>query len=223
MKIIVLIIAINLMSQGMGYANDHISSMNTKAIIKCSKVNKELHLLLSPEPHLTLRSKKILIKDISSFVKENDQGNSKWTLYLPDAIPIDAAIQLFQQFLIANCANVAVYAEDANGDWIKREIGIEVGPTNRIEIVTQFKTEYPKPLQKYIGNNVTENLFVAECKIAEINNILPLLLKISPKKHVRFVESGGIEGMPAVRYVEILKIMKGLGVLTVSFYGVYIE
>lgn len=223
MKTIIFIFTVTLALHGISYANDNIPSVTTKTPIKSSLVTRELHLRLSPEPYLAFSNKNLLLKDINSFVNENNQDRIKWTLYLPDKVPIDTAILLFQQFLIAKCANVAVYAEDANGEWSKREIGIAVSPNDPVRIITESITEYPQPLQKYTGESYPKNLFVAKCNLTEIKNILPSLLAISKKKHIRFQESGGTEGMPAVRYVEVLKAIKELGVLVVSFYGVYIE
>jgi hypothetical protein len=142
---------------------------------------------------------------------------------LPERIPIDTAIMLFQEFFVSKCQNVAVYAEETGGDWIKHEIGIEVKHKDPVQIITQFTSDYPPTIQKYTGKSHLKNLFIAKCTIPEMKNILPSLLNISPKKHVRIQESGGLEGMPAARYVEVLNSLKELGVESVSFYGVYIE
>ncbi len=223
MKTIIFIFTVTLALYGISYANDNIPSVTTKLPVKNSLVTRELHLQLSPEPHLIFGNKNIFLKDISSFVNENNQDKIKWTLYFPDAIPIDTAILLFQQFSITKCENVAVYAEDANGEWSKREIGIAVGPNDPVRIITESITDYPQPLQKYTGESYPKNLFVAKCTLTEIEKILPSLLEVSKKKHVCFQESGGIKGMPAARYVDVLKVIKELGVSVVSFYGVYIE
>jgi hypothetical protein len=117
---------------------------------------------------------------------------------------------------------VAVYAEDARGDWPKRDIGVEVAPEGQVRVVTEFAKQYPKKLSQHVGE-YGPNLLVAECRLEELGRVLRPLLAVSKKKHVRLQETGGLDGMPAERYVKVLAVLKQLGVKTVSFYGVYVE
>ena len=182
----------------------------------------ELHLVLDPSPRIV---QQILLGEVTRFVASQKADVPKWTVYLPDSIPVDTAIVFFKQFQEAGCSNLAVYAEDARGDWPKREIGVEVGPDGPVRIVTQFAKDYPEQLNKFRHKDFPppQDLFVAECELSELGKVLPLLLAISKRKHVRLQEVGGERGMAAERYVNVLEHLKKLDVASVSFYGVYRE
>ncbi|MEI8122973.1 MAG: hypothetical protein WCI20_13080, partial [bacterium] len=107
----------------------------------------------------------------------------------------------------------------------KRDIGLEVRPTGPVRIVTEFARDYPEKLNKFRDRDFPppQSLFVASCQLPELGNVLPLLLAMSEQKHVRLQETGGIHGMPAERYVNVLEHLKKMGVTSVSFYGVYLE
>jgi hypothetical protein len=182
----------------------------------------ELHFRLDPKPHLRNDSEDVALRDLAHLVASRKGAVAKWTVYLPDDIPVDTAIELFAPFQKADCPNVAVYAEDARGDWPKRDIGVEVGPDGPLPVVTEFAKKYPKKLNQYVGE-YGPNLLVAKCRLEELGVVLQPLLAMSQKKHVRLQEAGGLDGMPAERYVKVLGVLKRLGVETVSFYGVYVE
>jgi hypothetical protein len=181
-----------------------------------------LHFKLEPSPRVV---QEILLPDVTSFVASQKGDVPKWTIHLPDGIPIDTAIVLFKQFQNAGCSNLAVYAEDARGDWPKRDIGVEVGPNGPVRIVTEFSREYSEKLNAFRDKDFPppQSLFVATCTLSELGDVLPLLLAMSKQKHVRLQEIGGTHGMPAPRYVNVLEHLKKLGVKSVSFFGVHLE
>ena len=183
----------------------------------------ELHFRLTPAPRVLCGAEETALPELKHFVTSRKETVAEWTVYLPDGVPVDTAIALFGQFEETGCLNVSVYAEDATGDWPKRDIGVEVGPRGPVRVVTEFVKEYPEPLRKYTGKHFPENLLVAECELGDMAAVLRPLLAISGEKHVRLQEVGGLEGMPAKRYVEVLTALEDLGVETVSFYGVYVE
>ena len=182
----------------------------------------ELHVRLQPSPRIV---QEILLPEVTRFVAAQKADVPKWTLYLPDGIPMDTAIVLFKQFQEAGCLNLAVYAEEAKGDWPKREIGVEVGPDGPVRIVTEFARDYSEKLNEFRDKDFPPpgSLFVATCQLSELGNVLPLLLATSEQNHVRLQETGGTHGMAAQRYVDVLEHLKKLGVTSVSFYGVYLE
>jgi len=177
---------------------------------------------LSPSPRVV---QEILLPEVTGFVASHKADVPKWTVYLPDSIPIDTAIVFFRQFQNAGCLNLAVYAEAARGDWPKRDIGVEVGPDGPVRIVTEFTQSYSEELNKFRDRDFppSQSLFVATCQLSELGGVLPLLLAMSDQKHVRLQETGGTHGMAAQRYVSVLEHLKKLGVTSVSFYGVYVE
>jgi hypothetical protein len=182
----------------------------------------ELHLKLKPSPRIV---QEILLPDVTSFVASQKADVPKWTIHLPDNTPIDTAIVLFKQFQNAGCSNLAVYAEDARGDWPKRDIGVEVGPNDPVRIVTEFAQAYSERLNAFRDRDFPppQSLFVATSELSELGDVLPLLLAVSKRKHVRLQETGGTDGMAAQRYVDVLEHLKKMGVTSVSFYGVYLE
>lgn len=223
MKIIILICSIVFAFYCQSYAEDNIPIVTIKTPIDKSMTSCELHLRLTPEPHLVMGNNNILLKDINSFVAKKGQIKIKWTLYMPDRIPIYTAILLFEQFLTAKSKNVAVYAEKPDSNALKREIWIELWPNDPVRIITKVRDAYPPLLEKYREYHPEKDLFLAKCSISGIKEILPLLLEISPDKHIRLQEAGGLEGLPADRYVELLKTIRELGILYISVCGVYLE
>jgi hypothetical protein len=188
---------------------------------------EELHLHATEGPFLKTDHIELALDELDAYIIEKRTARAengiKWTLYIPDRVDIDLALRLFQTFVDNGCTNVAVYSEEPSGDWPKRDIGVEVGLQDPVRVITQFKEHYPEPLQQYTGAYTPENLLVANVATAELEGVLAPLLAIADERHVRVQEFGGLEGIPAARYLEILAELEHLGVAVVSFYGVYIE
>ncbi len=107
-----------------------------------AKEHVVLHFSPYPDPRLYYGSEReVALPDLSQFVALRKDTAAKWTVYLPDDLPVDTAIDLFARFQKAECPNVAVYAEDARGDWPKRDIGVEVGPGERVKVVSELAEE----------------------------------------------------------------------------------
>lgn len=210
-----------------GYAEDTVPTEIMKTPIDTSMAPYELHLRLAPDAHLVMGDNHIALKDMRAFVAQKRKQKIKWTLYLPDRVPINTAILLFDQFAAAQSKNVAVYAEKPDTDdpdAFKREIWLELWPNDPVGIVTRAKDAYPPLLEKYRVYHPEKNLFHAKCGIPGIKEILPLLMEIASDKHVRLQEFGEFnKGLPADRYVEALKALKESGVLYISVCGVYLE
>jgi hypothetical protein len=192
-----------------------------------SFTEEELHLHTTEGAFLQTDATKLALEELDPYIKEKQtvpaENGIKWTLHIPDRIDIDLALQLFQTFADKGCTHVAVYSEEPSGDWPKRDIGVEVGPHDPVRVITQFKEDYPEPLQQYTGAYTPENLLVAKVTTADLEGALMPLLAIADESHVRVQEVGGLDGMPAARYLEILAELERLGVTVVSFYGVFIE
>jgi hypothetical protein len=203
-------------------AGDSIKDPSSEGPRPKAKKHVELHFSLDPEPRLRDGSEELVLPDLAHFVASRKGTVTKWTVYLPDDIPVDTAIELFANFQRADCPNVAVYAEDARGDWPKRDIGVEVGRAGPVRVVTEFAAEYPETLNQYVGA-YGENLLVAERQLDNLGLVLRPLLAMAEKKHVRLQETGGLDGMPAARYVKVLGVLKELDVEAVSFWGAYVE
>ena len=182
-----------------------------------------LQFALDPEPIVRAGSREIPLAGVRSFISQRGRADQRQVLYLPDDVPIDTAIELFREFSYAGAARISVYAENARGDWPKREIGIEVGSSDPVRVVTEFAESYPESLKAYLGNDVKNTLLVAKCALPEVGAVLKPLLHLSARKHVRIQEVGSQDGTPAKRYLQVLEELVKLDVTTVSFYGVYIE
>ena len=183
----------------------------------------ELHFALGPTPRVLQGKNQLLLAELSNFIASRKTTVTKWTVYIPDNVPVDTAIALFAEFTKAECTNVAVYAEDARGDCAKRDICVDVGPSGSVQVVTELRQDYPETLKQYVGTHGDKDLLVAKCQLAELSQVLRPLLAMREKKHVRFMEVGGLKGMHGTRYVEVLEALRHLGVEEVSFYGVYAE
>jgi len=185
----------------------------------------ELHFALVPAPRLLHGQNELPLPELTAFVVSLKAAVTKWTVYLPDDVPVDTAIDLLAKFEKGECSNVAVYAEDARGDCAKRDICVNVEPRGPVQVVTEFTQVYPEFLKEYVGKHGGNDVdfLVAKCQLGELGLVLRPLLAMCKKKHVRLMESGGPNGMPGRRYVEVLDVLRDLGVETVSFYGVYAE
>jgi len=194
----------------------------------------DLHFALDPAPCL-FEGNRILLPQLSGTVASRKTAVTKWTVYLPDDVPVNTAIDLFSQFEKAECMNVAVYAEDANGERAKRDICLTVWPDGPVHISTEVTTNHTDALKQYtelvaqfekaqctVGKS-GQDLLTARCQLNDLAPILRPLLAMCSEKRVRVMEAGGVEGMPGRRYSEVLEILKQLGVEKVSFYGVYVE
>lgn len=195
----------------------------TQRIDSRPQPSQRLDFKLVPTPVVHAGSHAIPVAAIQSFIAQQKGASLRWVLYLPDEVPIDTALDVFRQFADAGCAHISVYAADARGDWPKRDIGVEVGPNDSMRVVTEFAERYPDALKIYLGNDAENKLLVAKCSLPELGAVLPPLLALSPRKHVRIVESGTESGTPAQRYLQVLEELKRVGVSTVSFFGVYRE
>jgi hypothetical protein len=182
----------------------------------------ELHFALLPVPRLIDGKNEVLLPGLAAFVTSRKAPVAKWTVYFPDDVPVNVAIELFAQLEKAGCSGVAVYAENARGDCAKRDLCVDVGPTGPVQVVTECAQACPESLKEYVGT-CGKDLLVTKRELSELGPVLQPLMEMWKKKHVRLMESGGLEGLPASRYVEALKAFISVGVETVSFYGVYVE
>lgn len=210
-----------------GHAGNAVPIESMKTPIDTSTASFLMRLRLVPDAHLVIGDDHIALRDIRAFVAQKRRQKIIWTLYLPDRLPIDTAILLFEQFAAARSKNVAVYAEKpdtVDPDAVKREIRLELWPNDPVGIVTRTRDSYPPLLEKYRVYLPDKELFYAKCGISGIQEILPLLLETTSDKHVRLQECGEFrKGLAADRYVETLKALKGSGVLYLSVSGVFLE
>lgn len=185
--------------------------------------NITMDFILADTPYIVSSGQVTLLHEISLEITDNIADVDKWILYLPDNIPIQIAIDLFEQFVIAECNNLSVYSMSPNGLWSETELGLSLTAFEEIQIIALFLMGQPDVVSNLQKGNYPYPLYAAYIDLMHLEDAISPIVSLIASKHVRIHENGGFNGLQAELYFETLKTLEKSGVEYVSFFGVYLE